>query len=63
MFTVKKAMNKKGYYISIGDYRPAYANDAEEISQAIKHYFGEERSNHNPTNCPFCKQLNRRLNQ
>ena len=56
MFTIKKALNKNGYVISIGDRNPTFAKDADEISQAVQHYFGDH-DKHEPELCPFCKQV------
>ncbi len=59
MFTVKKAMNKEGFVISVGDRHPTYAETAEQVAEAVKHYWGNH-DNHDESICPFCLQISKR---
>ena len=52
----ERAMNKDGFIISIGDYKPTYAKNADEVAEAVKHYFGVNHGLHDRTICPFCKK-------
>lgn len=51
MFTVR--YHNAGFRISIGDRRPVYARDVDEVHRALDHYFARERST--SPKCPFCR--------
>lgn len=57
MFTIKKAMNKNGYVISIGSGQLTYAKNSDELCQCVKHYFRDTPNKCNTETYPFRIQI------
>lgn len=55
MFKVEH--HSRGYRISTGDGRPAYARDLVEIQRALEHYYGGAGHQRDAAACPFCHQV------
>lgn len=55
MFKVEH--DNRGFKISIGDGRPAFARDLAAISLALAHYFSVAHGQVMDSDCPFCHQM------